>query len=184
MIKAGKKQSEDLKKLQAMEMEVAKKNIIKSNEAKEYWLKYFKENISFKKISKEEFDRDLKVGIYSHYMTDSNGIIWGAVFEPEPEKEFKQFRRKQIAELRPFQEGEQLSERVSVSQADKEAGSPKVGDMIARNPKNQDDQWLVAKQYFEDNFESVDKENDGNKQAELLGKEVIRLKKILNSFRP
>ena len=70
--------------------------------------------------------------------------------------EFKQFRRKQIAELRPSQEGEQLSERVSISQADKDAGSPKVGDMIARNPKNHDDQWLVAKQYFEDNFEPVE----------------------------
>ena len=69
--------------------------------------------------------------------------------------EFKQFRRKQIAELRPFQLGEKLSNIVSVSKADKEAGSPKVGDMIARNPKNHDDQWLVAKQYFEDNFEPV-----------------------------
>ena len=69
--------------------------------------------------------------------------------------EFKQFRRKQIAELRPFQEGEKLSDNVSVSKPDKEAGSPKVGDMIARNPKNHDDQWLVAKQYFEDNFEPV-----------------------------
>lgn len=69
--------------------------------------------------------------------------------------EFKQYRRKQIAELRPYQEGEVLSERVSVSQSDKEAGSPKMGDMIARNPKNHEDQWLVAKQYFEDNFESA-----------------------------
>jgi hypothetical protein len=70
--------------------------------------------------------------------------------------EFKQYRRKQIAELRPFIEGEKLSDAVSVSQADKDAGSPKVGDMIARNPKNHDDQWLVAKQYFEDNFEEVE----------------------------
>jgi hypothetical protein len=69
--------------------------------------------------------------------------------------EFKQYRRKQIAELRPFQEGEELSERISISQADRDNGSPKVGDMIARNPKNHDDQWLVAKQYFEDNFEPV-----------------------------
>lgn len=69
--------------------------------------------------------------------------------------EFKQYRRKQIAELRPYQDGEVLSERVSVSQSDKEAGSPKIGDMIARNPKNHEDQWLVAKQYFEDNFESA-----------------------------
>lgn len=67
--------------------------------------------------------------------------------------EFKEFRRKQIAELRPFQEGDQLPESVSVSKADKDAGSPKPGDMIARNPKNHEDQWLVAKQYFEDNFE-------------------------------
>jgi hypothetical protein len=69
--------------------------------------------------------------------------------------EFKQYRRKQIAELRSFQEGEELSERISISQADRDNGSPKVGDMIARNPKNHDDQWLVAKQYFEDNFEQV-----------------------------
>ena len=69
--------------------------------------------------------------------------------------EFQKYRRKQIAELRPFQEGEQLSANVSISQADKDAGSPKPGDMIARNPKNHEDMWLVAKQYFEDNFESV-----------------------------
>ena len=69
--------------------------------------------------------------------------------------EFKQYRRKQIAELRSFQEGEQLPESVSISQVDRDNGSPKVGDMIARNPKNHNDQWLVAKQYFEDNFEPV-----------------------------
>jgi hypothetical protein len=42
---------------------------------------------------------------------------------------------------------------VSISVPDKEAGSPKVGDMIARNPKNHADQWLVSAQYFADNFE-------------------------------
>lgn len=67
---------------------------------------------------------------------------------------FKQYRRKQIAELYPWQEGDDMS-RVSISAPDKEAGSPKVGDMIARNPKNHDDQWLVAKAYFEDNFEPL-----------------------------
>ncbi len=66
---------------------------------------------------------------------------------------FKQYRRKQIAELRPFEEGETLDPLVSVSQADKDTGSPRVGDMIARNPKNHDDQWLVAGAYFADNFE-------------------------------
>jgi hypothetical protein len=68
--------------------------------------------------------------------------------------EFKQYRRRQIAELRTWQPGDDMS-RVSVSAPDKEAGSPKVGDMIARNPKNHDDQWLVAAQYFADNFEPV-----------------------------
>ena len=44
---------------------------------------------------------------------------------------------------------------ISISDADKNNGSPKIGDMIARNPKDYSDQWLVAKQYFIDNFEQV-----------------------------
>lgn len=54
--------------------------------------------------------------------------------------EFKQFKRKQISELRPFKKSEQLSEKITISQTDKEAGSPNIGDMIARNHKNHDDQ--------------------------------------------
>lgn len=68
--------------------------------------------------------------------------------------QFTQYRRKQIAELRPYQPGENL-DGVSISAPDKAAGSPKGGDMIARNPKNHDDKWLVAAQYFADNFEAV-----------------------------
>jgi len=68
---------------------------------------------------------------------------------------FKQYRRKQIAELREWQSGEDMA-RVSISAADLEAGSPKVGDMIARNPINHNDQWLVAAKYFDDNFEPVE----------------------------
>lgn len=68
--------------------------------------------------------------------------------------DFVQYRRKQIAELRPYSPGEAL-DGVSISAPDKEAGSPKVGDMIARNPKNHADQWLVAAQYFADNFEAA-----------------------------
>lgn len=44
---------------------------------------------------------------------------------------------------------------VSVSDADLEAGSPKAGDMIARNPQNPADRWLVAAKYFRDNLEPV-----------------------------
>lgn len=68
--------------------------------------------------------------------------------------DFQPYRRKQIAELRPCEPGEDLS-GVSISAPDREAGSPKAGDMIARNPKNHADQWLVAAQYFADNFEPV-----------------------------
>lgn len=69
--------------------------------------------------------------------------------------EFKQYRRKQSAELRPFIPGEKLDPRVGVSLPDLEAGSPKAGDMIARNPKSHNDQWLVAAAYFADNFEAA-----------------------------
>lgn len=44
---------------------------------------------------------------------------------------------------------------VSISDPDLKAGSPKIGDMVARNPKNHLDQWLVSKQYFNDNFEEI-----------------------------
>src|SRR5262249_34388570 len=69
-------------------------------------------------------------------------------------REFRQYRRKQIAELRPYQPGEDIG-GVSISEADKEAGSPKAGDMIARNPKNRADKWLVAAKYFGDSLEGV-----------------------------
>lgn len=70
--------------------------------------------------------------------------------------EFKQYRRKSVSEMRPYVEGETLDGKVSISEADLKAGSPKVGDMIARNTKNHEDQWLVAKAYFEDNLEPIE----------------------------
>ncbi|WOD45011.1 hypothetical protein [Hwangdonia lutea] len=57
--------------------------------------------------------------------------------------------------MRPYIEGEKLDSKVSISEADLKAGSPKIGDMIARNPNNHDDKWLVAKAYFDDNFELI-----------------------------
>ena len=70
--------------------------------------------------------------------------------------EFKQYRRKSISEMRPYVENEKLDSKVSISEADLKNGSPKIGDMIARNPKNHNDQWLVAKAYFEDNLEPIE----------------------------
>ncbi len=67
---------------------------------------------------------------------------------------FKYYRRSQIAEMADWEPGFDMT-GVSVSEPDKTAGSPKIGDKIARNPKNHDDKWLVAAAYFRDNFGSV-----------------------------
>lgn len=50
-----------------------------------------------------------------------------------------------------------LETKISISEEDLKNGSPKIGDMIARNPKNHNDQWLVAKEYYETNFEPLEK---------------------------
>ena len=63
---------------------------------------------------------------------------------------FRQYKRKGLSEMRPYIVGENLS-NISVSNTD----TPEDGGMVARNPKNHDDQWYVAKKYFEDNLELV-----------------------------
>ena len=67
-------------------------------------------------------------------------------------KNWAQYKRKGLSEMRPYVQGDDVS-HVSISEPDKLNGSPKAGDMIARNPKNHEDQWLVAKEYFDDNLE-------------------------------
>lgn len=67
-------------------------------------------------------------------------------------EEYKGYQRKGLSEMTQYFEGMDIS-GVSISEADTKAGSPKLGDMIARNPKDYTDKWLVSKQYFEDNLE-------------------------------
>jgi hypothetical protein len=62
---------------------------------------------------------------------------------------FKRYRRKGISELRPYVVGEDLTD-VSISKEDAVAGSPKLGDWIARNPENHKDRWLMSAQFFID----------------------------------
>ena len=69
---------------------------------------------------------------------------------------FEKYRRTNSAEMRPYVEGEVLPESVSISAADRANGSPKLGDMIARNPESHEDQWLIAADYFAANFEPYD----------------------------
>lgn len=69
-------------------------------------------------------------------------------------EDYKLYQRKGLSEMTPYFVGMDIS-GVSISEADTKSGSPKLGDMIARNPKNHADKWLVNKQYFEDNLELV-----------------------------
>ena len=46
--------------------------------------------------------------------------------------------------------------KINISKVDSDAGSPKLGDMIRRDPRNHDMQWLVAARHFAGNFELVD----------------------------
>ncbi len=65
---------------------------------------------------------------------------------------YKKYKRKGLSEMTEWKEGFNIT-NVAISLVDKEKGSPKEGDMIARNPKNHEDKWLVAKKYFDDNLE-------------------------------
>ena len=64
---------------------------------------------------------------------------------------FKKYKRTNIAEMRPYIFDENLF-GVSVSGVD---DPHKDMGMIARNPKNHSDQWDVAREYFEENFEEI-----------------------------
>lgn len=86
--------------------------------------------------------------------------------------DFKEYIRIQVAEIREVTVADiyrfanygkieySWSGIISISQADLDNGSPKIGDMIGRNPKNHKDQWLIAEQYFKDNFKQAINESD------------------------
>jgi hypothetical protein len=75
--------------------------------------------------------------------------------------EFKQYKKKTIAELRPVTQEDidmdfdKFTVKVSISLFDAVNDSPKLGDMIARNPKDHNDLWLVSEQIFKDNYEAL-----------------------------
>jgi hypothetical protein len=67
---------------------------------------------------------------------------------------FTQYRKKQLAEMRPYVAGEPM-DGIAVNDVDRAAGSPKAGDLIARNPTNHADQWLVSAQFVAENYVPV-----------------------------
>jgi hypothetical protein len=69
--------------------------------------------------------------------------------------EFKLYKRLSYVHLKPWVAGDDLT-GASISDEDIKNGSPKDGDMIARNPENFNDKWLVASDYFKKNFEIIE----------------------------
>lgn len=91
---------------------------------------------------------DLKI-----FMNDMDKIV-DEMIEEDKREGWKCYKRLGCTEMRPYIEGEDLSGmKISISEADKLNGSPKPGDMIARNRDNHDDKWLVSKSYFEKNMD-------------------------------
>jgi len=72
-------------------------------------------------------------------------------------------------EIEPWKPGADMA-HVSVSPEDTKNGSPKPGDMIATNPDNADDRWLITAAYFAKNYEAYDDaEQERNAEVESGG---------------
>lgn len=68
--------------------------------------------------------------------------------------EFKQYRRTGLSEMVKWREFTGEMELVSISAADKLLTNEEfMNGYIARNPKNHNDMWYVAKKYFDENLE-------------------------------
>ena len=68
--------------------------------------------------------------------------------------DWQQYRRTTILDMRPYVPGEDVG-NIEINPVDRAAGSPKQGDMIARNPNDETKGWLVSGHYFEANFKRV-----------------------------
>lgn len=65
------------------------------------------------------------------------------------------YRKKRMQEMIPYVKGQDTT-GISISDTDRLFGSPKEGDMIAINRNNPNDRWLVAKAFFDENYELVE----------------------------
>lgn len=65
--------------------------------------------------------------------------------------EFKTYKRRHLSEIRSYVPGDDMT-NISISEKDKAEGSPKIGDMIVRNPIDHTEQWLISHEYFVAHF--------------------------------
>jgi len=68
--------------------------------------------------------------------------------------EWKRYRKHAITEMIPWTPDVSM-DAITVGVEDR-ADHPRDGDMVARNPANPSDMWLVAKDFFEANYVSAD----------------------------
>lgn len=73
---------------------------------------------------------------------------------PPVELEYKQYSRTETVELAEWKPDMDLT-GVFMSEADRESGSPKEGDRIARNPRNHAERWLVRAESFKDDYKAL-----------------------------
>ena len=69
---------------------------------------------------------------------------------PVTENDIQEYKENGSIKCKGFE-----SFKISISDVDiRENGSPKIGDVIAVNPENFTDQWLIEQKYFERNHEA------------------------------
>lgn len=119
--------------------------------------------------------KDLKVGDYFKMINNKNKNMEFKKFIKNTEVEMVEYNRNLLYP-------KDFMDKLSISLEDKKNGSPKNGDMIARNPNNHDDMWLVSKEYFEQNYTQV-KENNFTqrieKEKEDLSYKIVALTKFI-----
>ena len=89
----------------------------------------------------------------------------------EVKVEWKDYVKHNITPMTPWVEGMDMK-NISVGPEDLENGSPKVGDMIARDYHTHKDMWLVSGGYHEENYSEVGFESDTDEEQALLGEEI------------
>lgn len=65
---------------------------------------------------------------------------------------FKPYTKTTLTDIRPYVEGEDMA-AIGVSDEAKSVGSPKIGDMICKDPPNPEDVWLITEEYFKKNYQ-------------------------------
>jgi hypothetical protein len=68
---------------------------------------------------------------------------------------WKKYRKHAVTEIMIWSADVSM-DAISVSPEDRASGHPRTGDMVARNPSNHSDMWLMTEAFFKANYEAVE----------------------------